>query len=479
MSTNGSAVRVAWEDRPRRNFDADVTSVKLDQRDTFVLTRVDGMATVADLCAMTGFGDEETVEVVQRLGLLLVDQAEGVRSLVDERTSDGRRRVARRRPSAPERPEAPPFTGVEPEDAAWLARFGYLGHVPGEPFAPPGTGRYGRYEFDRRELLQRCELTIEQRREILFLTHNAERLDHFEFFGLEPTDDRRQLKKAYFVFSKRFHPDSHFRRDTGVFREKIASIYKRGTDIYEALSDREDLRTTYCRAVEARNATYRGRLEDERSARREVTRERELEAAARRKVELQQRLERNKQIRRDRGASNPIAQKVARAEEFYKAGMEQYSSERFLEAANSLQLAMTYDPKNEQYAAAYTRVAEKARQIRAEQYWKRGYMDESVARVREALQSYLEAVEILPRGEWCAHTAALLIDHTDEEHRAVELAEKASRSDPQNLDYLLLLGRVYTQANLIRKAQATYERVLQIDSKHELAKKAVKALKRM
>ena len=63
LSSDGSAALGAWEDRPKRNFEADVTGVQLDQREAFLLTRLDGMATVAEICSISGFDEDETLEV--------------------------------------------------------------------------------------------------------------------------------------------------------------------------------------------------------------------------------------------------------------------------------------------------------------------------------------------------------------------------------------------------------------------------------
>lgn len=497
MSFEGSEALGAWEDRPRRNFDADVTAVQLDHREAFVLTRIDGMASVAELCAMSGLEEAATLAALGRLlahGLIEMEQAEGVRRPVSgPAPGNGRggrlplgrgtptpRPLGRATPTprpVRQRRTAPPFHGVAPADAEYLLQKGHLGLVPGVPFREPGEGRYGIYEFDRRRLLERCELSIDQKREIEFLTFNLEAIDHFEFFDIEPTDDRKAIRAAYFAFSKRFHPDAFFRKDVGMFKEPIARIFKHGTDVYEALTTDQRLRETYCRAVLARNAAYRGLLEDERREMEARKIERLKEQAAVRKDDLRDRLEANTKGRRlMRG--NPVSDRLARAAKFYTDGMAQYEAESFIAAANSLRLAMTYDPKNEQYRQAFEKVSVKARQVRAEQLWKRGYMEESVARTKEAIQSYLQAVEVYPRADYCAHVAELMLEGDHDLHKAAELAQVAAEADPRNLDYLLLLARVYGRVGLKKKAIGVLERALEVDPKNELVKKTLRSLKK-
>ncbi|MEZ4430813.1 MAG: DnaJ domain-containing protein [bacterium] len=467
----------AWEDIACRT-DADVTAAPIDSRAAFVLTRVDGLTSIADLCAMSGFGQRETIKLLTELlehRLITVQRAEGERRPI---RLPARRQETRELPRAT-RPTVPDFTGVDPADVAILRRHGALGRVPGRPFADPGQDRYGGHVFDRRRLLERAALTLEQKKETLFLAEHQDALDHFEYLGVEPTDDRKALKKAYFAFSKRFHPDTVFRRDVGAFRPLIEQIFKRGTEIYEALTRDEALREAYARAVTARDRAFRARLEDERRAADETRRQKQLAESAERKDALRARLEQNTRTRRETGLANPVAERLDRAERYYKEGMAHYKAESFIAAANALRLAVSFDPRNEQYKAAFEKVDERARQVRAEQQWKAGYMQESVGRVREAIALYLEACDQSPRHDYCAHVAGLLLEHGIDLHKAAELAGRAVEAQPQEVDYLLLLGRIYAQANLPKKAQSVLEAALKLDPKNDETKQALRAIKRM
>ena len=52
------------------------------------------------------------------------------------------------------------------------------------------------------------------------------------------------------------------------------------------------------------------------------------------------------------------------------------------------------------------------------------------------------------------------------------------KDEPQEVDYKLLLGRIYAEVNLTKKAQSVLERALEIDPKNDEAKQQLKALKR-
>ncbi|MEZ4467860.1 MAG: hypothetical protein R3F43_26310 [bacterium] len=352
--------------------------------------------------------------------------------------------------------------------------------------AAPGAERYGRFEFDRRALLRHCDLTVAQRREVLFLDANAGQLDHFEYFNMEPTADRTEWRRAYFRFSRQFHPDTFFRKDTGEFGPLIEAIYRRGTRIHDAFSADQELRIATCgpwRPATPRTGR-RWRRPGSGSSRRSGPSRSGARPSASRIASgwrpaaraLRERLASNVRARRE--VHNPANERVERAQRFYEDGMQQYRDEKFIEAAASLQLAMTYDPRNEAYRQAHEKVSERAHAIKADQLWKFGYMQESVARIDEAIDSYLEAVKLSPRPNYCVHVAELMLSMDRDLHRAAELARIASDADPRNVEYLLLLGKIYERVGLAVKAAAVLERAQKLAPKDERIKKAQKGLKR-
>lgn len=577
MATNEFATLGAWEDRPQRVQSADLTALSLDSQQAFIWTRLDGVATVADVCAMTGLGETPTLSALAHLvavGAATIPPSDGPRTPINpgpansdeamrasieravERSGErapsrsGERRFRRVGASsverAVERParsgersasasvelgahgsmegtvdlsraaaapdvslggsrqtvlveqivDLPDFNGVDPRDARWLKTKGWYGFVPGMPWAKPGEQRFGRYKFDRRRLLERCALPIATRREIIFLDAVADQLDHFEYLGMTPSADKKDWRRAYFRFSKRFHPDTFFRQEVGSFGELARNIYARATDLHDAFSADDDLRAVYARAVEARNRAYRDALETARLAReairqqniaeskarqaeQEQARRAELQRQAiRRKVALRSRLDSTSRERRAR-RGNPMQGRIDRAVEFYERGMKQYQAEKFLEAATSLQLAMNFDPNNDSYRQAYEKVSHKAKAVRAEMIWKTGYMQESVARLDEAMELYAEAVAIQPRPDFCIHLAELMVSMDHDLHRAAELARSACDAQPENVDYLLLLARIYEKESLVKKATAALDRAARLSPKDDRIKKAYKALKRL
>jgi tetratricopeptide (TPR) repeat protein len=444
---------------------------------------------------MSGLDEPEAVSVLERLrgtGLIVVDKAPPSRAPTRDLprieppvgTPPPRSASGGPAPQPTPRPVPRPAETTQPggparEDLALLRRYGRFGHVPAEMYRKPGEARFGRFEFDRRALLEPCDLTLEQKREVLYLYHNADMLDHFEFFDVEPTDDRKLLRKAYFAFSKRFHPDAFFRKNTGTFGEKLQAIFKFGNELNDRLQADDPLREAYFRVVLARNTTYRDGLERERAAREAEKARREAADSEVRKAELQQRLADRKAARRDRPESNPVVGQLEKADQYFQEGMKLYQEEKFVSAANSLQLALTFDPKNEKYRQAFDRVNEKAKQVRAEQLWKQGFMHEQLGQHREALGQFRQALEFWRRHDYLFHTAELMLEIGEDLNAAAEFCRLATEAAPQKVDYLVTLGKIYESANLLKRAQATYEKALKLDPQNESLKKSVKALKRI
>jgi len=451
--------------------------MQIDSRAAFVLTRADGQLSIAELCMVTGFGERETLKVVQQLvdmDALIVEEADGERRMI-RLTAERRQRVSESQPLA----VAAPFEGVDSADAEWLQRKGVPGFVPGVPGRIAGATKYGNFSFDPHVLREDVELTVELRKDILFLEAHLGKLDHFELFELQPTVDRKELRRAYFAFSKRFHPDTVFRRSVGSYGKRIETIFKHGTQVYEALVGDGDLREVYCRAVKARNRRWRERLEEQRLGREEVRRAELKKQASGRKEALRARLARNADRRTRQVRDTQMGRRLGRAQRFYDEGITHYENESWVSAFNSLQLAVTYDPKNEDYKAAFSVADEKLREVKAEQRWKRGYIQESLGNIKEALEAYIAAADAWPRSDYYAHIAELFLKYDEDLRQAADLAQKAVDAEPENVDYLQLLGRVFMRAKLKAKAVAVYEQVQKLDPKNAEAKKALKALKRM
>jgi tetratricopeptide (TPR) repeat protein len=460
----------AWEDIPGRLGSEDLSKLQIESSDAFVLTRIDGRTSTADLCNITGQGERKTLEALERLiaaRLVSVAPVSGTRTPI---------KLRKKTKTAAAAPKFEPFHGVATDLARWLNAQGPLGLIPGQRIRRTGSNRYGGMFFDS-ELLRQVEwLTVERKKEILFLDKHRAEIDHFEFLGLEPTVDKRLIRNAFSDFSRKFHPDTVFRKDIGPFRQCIEGIFEHGTHVYEWLSSDETVRTRYVEAISQRDETIRKAQVDERAHRADLERQTQKLERADRRAKLQERLDKNASRRKTRTRDRALQQRTTKAAEFFEEGKKRLETDSFAAAYNAFRLANQYDPGNEVYQTMLEQAGSKMRVVKAEQVWKRGYLQESLGNFEEAMASYLEACEIWARHEYCSHIAELLLRFDENLHKAEDLGRKAVQAAPKNVSYRMLLGRIYDRSKLASKARAEFEKVLELDPKHADAKRALKSL---
>ncbi len=463
-------MELAWEDRPVCCCDVKTLMFPLTNSQAFVLSRVDGHSTIADLCTLSGFSESESLEIIKFLFDARLVTLPGMDPIGPPVVPDLLKGLSL---SA-----LPPFYGVDKSDAAFLQSVGAPYLLRGTPLLLVGAGPYGNFNFDKRALLEHCDLTLEQRREMIFLDASLDELDFFELIHAEPTDDVRALKKAYFQFSRRFHPDSFFRKNLGSFLNRVVRIFKRGTQMHDRLAADDQLRTTYVRAVMARNQTYRQLLEFERATAQQRRLQQQREDAQARKAAIQERYQALKAQRQPKKPENPKFERKEKAQAAHAEGLLHLQSGKLELAQACLQRAVLYEPDNEEYKADYARSVRQAKSVKAEVIWKDGRLKESVGQIRDAMTCYAQAVEIYPDPQYCAHFARLLLQYTDDLRVTADLAQKAVAGEPTNVDYGLLLAQIYERAGMIKKSISALERILTIDPQNEVAKKQLRLLKR-
>jgi hypothetical protein len=151
--------------------------VPVGPEEGFVLSRVDGRTTVAEICLLVPFDPDVTVTILKRLLLIgAIDIPGG------------------------ERPAAQ------------------------VPAAAPET-------------LAGLDLNAEQAQRIDAMFATLETKDAFELLEVTRAADKRALKRAYFRLSKEFHPDRFFGRNLGPYGERLSKIFQAIKTAFEILSD--------------------------------------------------------------------------------------------------------------------------------------------------------------------------------------------------------------------------------------------------
>lgn len=173
----------------------------------FILSRIDGSVTEAEIAALTGF-DEGSV-----------------RAALDKLLSLGV--VTFGEPPVQPRPEPRP-SSLPPQPVTEVSDV----EKDGQRKLPRGL-------YDPGELDEDVEIELEHRRAILDRFYVLGEGDHYALLGVGPKADKKAIKRAYFEAAALFHPDRHFRKRLGSFKAKMEAIFGRITLAHDTLTDPE------------------------------------------------------------------------------------------------------------------------------------------------------------------------------------------------------------------------------------------------
>lgn len=167
--------------------------LKLGAEEGFVLSRIDGHTTVAQLLLLVPFEAEVTVLILKQLlkqGAIDVPGADismGLPTLT---------------------PEVPVTAAPSPS------------------------------------LLDGLDISVDQARRIDDFYASLATRDAFELLEVGRDADKKDIKRAYFKMSKELHPDRFFGKNIGPYRERLSKIFQSIKAAYELLSD-DARRTAY------------------------------------------------------------------------------------------------------------------------------------------------------------------------------------------------------------------------------------------
>ena len=162
-------------------------ALKLSAEEGFVLSRIDGHTTVAQLLLLVPFDAEVTVLILKQL------------------IKHGAIEV----PGADISVPLPTLT-------------------PAEPAAPVAAAA---------TMLEGLDLSVEQARRIDEFYATLQSRDAFELLEVARGADKKEIKRAYFKMSKELHPDRFFGKNIGPYKERLSKIFQSVKAAYELLSD--------------------------------------------------------------------------------------------------------------------------------------------------------------------------------------------------------------------------------------------------
>jgi tetratricopeptide (TPR) repeat protein len=451
--------------------EARLETMPLGPQEYFVLSRVDGRGTVAEIAAAAGIGVAMVEPILERLlelGALRVDA--GAADLTPAGPSprkrqstqelraqahDRRLRVLQQQLAASRRPTPPPGastlnTPYAPEPT--------LDDASDDDIAPAGVEPV---PADDPRVDPSLGLAVAEQRRLLALEDGLDELDPFALLGLRPTHDLKVIRDAFRDASRRLHPDAHRGRELGRFGGLLAMLFARAKAAHAALQD-DDVRAPLVEAVELERAERQHQRAQEQAARQAAQ---AAVAAARQRIEDEQAAERRAARagqRAERERERLAAAAKAKAAEYLQAAADAEAMENYARAANNYRLALQLDPHDAELRARWETARSVARRRRAKDAFARACTLVEVGHAAEAVPSFLEAADADPTLEHLAHAADAVREQDPARARNLAMEalrllgeEERGRTPPRPsvvADLRLMIGRAFLAAGQVQSA---------------------------
>ncbi len=435
----------------------------LSPEEGYLLSRVDGRTSRAELRQIGGMPGVEVDRCLERWAKEGIIELDGVRA---------------------ERAENPPAREVEPETTT----------PPRQD--PPLAEAHASPAVNRAEIDDSLDLSVEFQEEIQVFLLRIEDPYH-EILGVDIDADAKTIKKAYFGLSKSYHPDRYFRKNLGPYAEYLDRIFKRVLEAYELLSDpitreevQRELRQAKAAAPEAEApsaetpeapaADVEATSEETPAGAPPEVEETELppsvSAPKGPKIDPRVAARRLRDLRRQK-LRGGFVDRRAKAKKYFESGMSAFRQERWLEAAGSVRLAIAFDPKNQAFRESFAEVQTKAHGERAKSLIAEAEKHLDMREYGDALRCFGDAIHYRPfDGDLLFKAAKLCWQVDDDLHQAKEWGMAACELDPENAAYHRVLGQIYKAAGLTANARRELQAAVRLDSQDAEAAAELKSL---
>ncbi len=201
----------------------------------FLLSRLDGRLTVGELCKISGLGRKKTLAALESLARAGAIELPGFVAADAGRSGGGASgnfgAQAAPQHAAPA-DKASSAAGNAGSKKSSAKKRGSKTVEPNFPVAPAN------FEFDAELLAVDVPLGEAHRRELICLHAQLDEMTFYDVFGVGEDASKKEIKKAYFRMSKRYHPDKFFRKEMAAFGPMLETVFKRITEAYRTLSNK-------------------------------------------------------------------------------------------------------------------------------------------------------------------------------------------------------------------------------------------------
>ncbi|HEY3255228.1 MAG TPA: DnaJ domain-containing protein [Polyangiaceae bacterium] len=456
-----------------------VRDLPIGPTEAFVLSRVEGSITQADLETATGLTAEEIESIVARLVLLGAIE-------VSDRTS----------------------------------------MVTSTQSATQRSGSHSIPLAARSEAVS--DLTSEQQQRLLELDQHHSSLDHYQLLGIEPNADSKAIRAAYYELVRVYHPDRYFGKQLGNLEAPLLRVFGKFSEAYEVLH-RAESRAEYDRYLGARRRTVAFDLyckdspqeslvpaasppasvspsssvppasgpgsassfrrpssappSDPEARRRALARKLGHSSAPPSSSSSQQIPATNEAARAAEELRLRYEQRLAQArkdqlEHYLALSKEAAARNDLVAAANTLRIACSLAPDSLELAGDLAELERRVAESLWESYLERAKYAAVEGNYAEAAESYERAALGQPSAGLFERAAHYTLEANGDPRKASQLAKRAVALAPNSAKCRLTLARVYFAANLQESALAELERARALEPNQPILKEWILRVKR-
>ncbi len=300
------------------------------------------------------------------------------------------------------------------------------------------------------------DLPEDMQREIRGLESRGDRLTHYELLGIAADADGATIRRAYLEKSKRFHPDSYYRKDLGSFATLLSKWFQKLSAAYQVLSD-EELRAAYDRDHRA----------DLSQTDREAVQRRELSRAEEERRER----ERRERLLRTKGFA-----RIGAGRKLYEEALEHALNGERTNAIAALKAARELDPHRKEIAQKLIELEREQARARANSAVVSAKEKEDHRRFADALAAYAAAFQYDSTSFAAASGAARCALENADMRGALLWAGRAVDLQPDDAGVRLMFARALAATGQKARARNEVSILLGKNPDHKEAKALLRAL---
>ena len=325
-------------------------------------------------------------------------------------------------------------------------------------------------EIDESQIDDRLDLDVEVQRRILEFEASLG-LPYHQLLDVPRGSEPRVVKRAYFKLSKEFHPDRYFRKEIGVYVQRLERIFKKVLEAHEMLSD-PDL----CQVENQRDSTQA--MEESVSAPASPSESKgESAVPIPEKPKPLTKLERLRQRMPFRIDQAAIAARREKAQEIFRAAELSMNAGRLSEAEASIRIAISFDPGRSEFKEALGTIRIQAAGARATKLLASPSERMSDGELREVLNLLEDVLIYRPHDPDLNDRAARVCLQLGKLDLASGYVETLIERTPDSAACHTLAGRIYRERNDLDAAGIAFETALKLDEEDLDARRALASLR--